>query len=652
MCGIAGFINWQGVPDGGAQILRTMTDAVRHRGPDDEGQWLDAEAGVGLGHRRLSILDLSPAGHQPMISATGRYVLVYNGEIYNHHALRSALGEQGNAPAWRGHSDTETLLAVIEAVGAQKAIAQLNGMFAFALWDRQERSLLLARDRLGEKPLYYGFAADGTFLFGSELKSLVVWPGFQKTVDREALAAYVRYNYVPAPWSIWQGIRKLPPAHCVILKAGEQALPPPQAYWDFQKIAHEGALNPLPYEAGLVDRLETLLMDSVGRRMEADVPLGAFLSGGIDSSTIVALMQAQSAQKVRTFSIGFHESGYNEATYAKEVAHHLGTDHTELYITAQQAQDVIPSLPQIWDEPFADSSQIPTYLLSKMTRAHVTVSLSGDGGDELFCGYHRYFQAMRLKAALGRAPQFSREIAARFLRTNFAGHAASGVNRLLPKAYRQAALRDRLPKLAGFLAYSDGMQIYRDLISHWKDPGAVVPGGKDPRSQEFDMVPDFPDFRQAMMYLDTLGYLPDDILTKVDRASMATSLEARVPFLDHMVVEFAWQLPMSAKIKEGVGKHILREVLYRHVPQKLIDRPKMGFGVPIDDWLRGPLRDWAEDLLDEKQLREDGFFDPAPIRKLWQEHLSGGRRWHYHLWDILMFQAWWRHQSDPSLKKI
>ncbi|GAK33539.1 asparagine synthetase B [Iodidimonas nitroreducens] len=648
MCGIVGFINWQGVPEGGAQILRAMTDAVHHRGPDDGGQWLDRARGVGFGHRRLSILDLSSAGHQPMHSASGRYIIVYNGEIYNHHDLRAELNDAGKAPAWRGHSDTETLLAVIEAIGPDAALSRLNGMFAFALWDQQDHSLFLARDRLGEKPLYYGFAADGTFLFGSELKSLTLWPGFEKHVDRDALAAYLQFNYVPSPYAIWHGLHKLPPAHRLILKAGDQSLPPPHAYWDVHSIAQAAAAHPLADEARLVDRLETLLMDSVGRRMEADVALGAFLSGGIDSSTIVALMQAQSTRKIRTFSIGFHESRYNEATYAKEVAQHLGTDHTELYVTAKQALDVIPRLPQMWDEPFADSSQIPTSLLCEMTRAHVTVSLSGDGGDELFCGYDRYARAMHLKAALARIPRQSRALAAGFLRTGFAGHLAAGVNGLLPKSMATVAVRDRLPKLADFLLRSDEVGIYGDLISHWRDPFAVVLGAQGPGPSVFDQVPDFPDFRQKMMYRDLVAYLPDDILTKVDRASMAASLEARVPFLDHHVVEFAWQLPMSAKLKKGVGKHILREVLYRHVPQKLLDRPKMGFGVPIEDWLRGPLRDWAEDLLDEKRLREDGFFDPAPIRRLWDEHLFHGRRWHYHLWDILMFQAWWRQQSEPQ----
>ena len=648
MCGIVGFCFWRLHSTPTVSLLKAMTGAISHRGPNNSGYWIDAEAGIALGHRRLSIIDLSPAGHQPMESASGRYMIAYNGEIYNHHDIRRDLETTGAAPDWRGHSDTEVLLAAIDRWGIETALAKLNGMFAFALWDRQERSLWLARDRLGEKPLYYGFAADGAFLFGSELKALAVWPGLRPEVDREALSLYLRHNYVPAPWSIWQGIRKLPPAHVLCLRAGDHELPSPRPYWDFTRVAVEGARNPLPDAPERVDELEALLMDAVALRMEADVPLGAFLSGGIDSSTIVALMQAQSAKPVRTFSIGFHEKAYNEAAHAAAVARHLGTDHTELYVTPEDALAVIPKLPGIWDEPFSDSSQIPTFLVSEMTRRHVTVSLSGDAGDELFGGYNRYFIGMRLWDALSGVPLPVRRLAARILRLSFAAGVAGAINALVPERWRHKSLADRLPKLAEFLEHSSPSDVYRALISHWKDPASIIVDGREPETVLSADGPGFPDFRQTMMYLDTLTYLPDDILAKVDRASMAVSLEARVPFLDHRVVEFAWRLPLSAKIRGGSGKRILRDVLYRHVPRHLIDRPKMGFGVPIDDWLRGPLRDWAESLLDEKRLREEGFFDPAPIRKLWNEHQTGRRRWHYYLWDVLMFQAWWERQFDAS----
>ena len=645
MCGFAGFLApraWPAAPD---IMLKAMTDVLAHRGPDDSGYWLDAESGVALGHRRLSIIDLSTAGHQPMVSASGRYVVAYNGEIYNHHDIRRSLEEAGAELAWRGHSDTEVLLAAIEHRGVEGALEEFNGMFAFALWDRQARALYLARDRLGEKPLYYGFAADGAFLFGSELKALAAWPGLRREVDREALTLFLRHNYVPAPWSIWHGIRKLPPAHFLCLRAGDHELPSPQCYWDLTQVALAGVRNPLRDEPELVDRLEALLMDAVALRMEADVPLGAFLSGGIDSSTIVALMQAQSSKPVRTFSIGFHEKAYNEAEHAAAVARHLGTDHTELYVTPEDARNVIPKIPEIWDEPFSDSSQIPTFLVSEMTRRHVTVSLSGDAGDELFGGYNRYFRTQKIWCTLARLPQLLRWAGAVTARSRPAILAGRVADHVLGWAGISVHAADRLPKLARLLGHRRPTELYLDMISHWKDPTAIVVGGIEPTTVLTAGQPDFPDFRHVMMYLDTLTYLPDDILAKVDRASMAVSLEARVPFLDHRVVEFAWKLPMSSKIRGGTGKRILREVLYRHVPRTLIDRPKMGFGVPIDDWLRGPLRDWAESLLDEGRLREEGFFDPAPIRKLWEEHQTGRRRWHYYLWDILMFQSWWERQK-------
>ncbi|GAB4139874.1 MAG: asparagine synthase (glutamine-hydrolyzing) [Sphingomonadales bacterium] len=574
-----------------------------------------------------------------MISESGRYVIVYNGEVYNHRDLRIELENIGAAPAWRGHSDTEILLAAIVQWGVRQTLERLNGMFAFALWDQKDRTLTLARDRMGEKPLYYGLAGN-TFLFGSELKSLKAHPAFREEVDRNALALYLRHNYIPAPYSIWCGVRKLPPAQYVVIDCGSATMPEPRCYWDFDAAARLGAAAPLADDSSLVDALEVLLKDAVKRRMEADVPLGAFLSGGIDSSVIVALMQAQSARPVKTFSIGFHEQGYDEAMHAKAVAAHLGTAHTELYVTPSDALAVIPKIPTIWDEPFADSSQIPTFLVSEMTRQHVTVSLSGDGGDELFGGYDRYFRAAKFWSVLCQIPPMMRPLIASVL----GGPVALGMGKLVDRVVkgkgRGLHVADRLPKLAALFKHHSHESLYLSLISHWQQPDQVVRGVEGPVTNLGANRAPFNDFRQTMMYLDTLSYLPDDILVKVDRATMAVSLEGRIPFLDHRVVEFAWTLPMSMKIRGTTGKHILREVLYRHVPKSVMDRPKMGFGVPIDSWLKGPLREWAEALLDEKRLREDGFFDPATIRRKWNEYQYGGRRWHYHLWDILMFQAW------------
>lgn len=628
MCGLCGFVDRSPARDTPTRlaVLTAMAERIRHRGPDDSGSWQDAEAGIGLGHRRLSVLDLSPEGHQPMRSRCGRYVIAFNGEIYNYREIRAELEAAEGPIPWRGHSDTEVMLAAIARWGLRAALGRFNGMFAFALWDREERLLHLARDRLGEKPLYYGWMG-GVFLFGSELKALRAHPAWRGEVDRDVLALFLRHGYVPAPHAIYRGIRKLPPGCFLSLPgaapAGQE--PAPQAYWSALQVAAEGAARPHAVAPGqAIDELEALLKDAVALRMEADVPLGAFLSGGIDSSTVVALMQAQSAQPVNSFSIGFHEQGFNEAVHAAEVARHLGTRHTELYVSPEEAMAVIPLLPQLYDEPFSDSSQVPTYLVSKLARQHVTVALSGDGGDEFFAGYDRYFFANNLWRGFGWLPLGLRRGLARVLAS-------------LPR------LPGDLPqKLAGVLPAASREELFHYLSSYWRQPERLVHGAREPATVLTDPArwPRVGSFIEFMMAMDMVGYLPDDILVKVDRASMGVSLEARVPLLDHRLVEFAWQLPLGLKIRDGQRKWLLRQVLYRHVPRQMIDRPKKGFAVPIGAWLRGPLRAWAEELLDPARLRREGYLDPADIRSRWQEHLDGTRKGHEHLWHVLMFQAW------------
>jgi len=642
MCGIVGFVSSNGLPENTLSTLRQMADRIRHRGPDDAGYWIDREAGVALAHRRLSILDLSPAGHQPMASASGRYQVIFNGEIYNHVALRRDLETIGGAPAWRGHSDTEVMLAAFERWGLEESLRRFEGMFAFALWDRADRVLYLARDRLGEKPLFYGQFGD-TFLFSSEIKALRLHPDFSPKIDRSALTLFIRHNYIPAPKSIWAGLSKLAPAHYLRIDPRSGKAGTPRSYWDFSEIVERGIADPIKDEHEAVEALDKLLRNAVSSCMEADVPLGAFLSGGIDSSTIVALMQAQSSRAVKTFSIGFHEKEYDESAHAKAVANHLGTEHTELFVTPHDALAVIPKLPHIWDEPFSDASQIPTYLLSSLTRQHVTVSLSGDAGDELFGGYERYFAVGARERRLAQIPASMKSVLGRALQTSAVGAMARLADSGLT-GRRALRLSDRLPAVGRILSGGNG-DLYREFVSHWKDPAAIVLQGED-SATAFDQ-PHLASrtIREAMMIIDTLSYLPDDIMVKVDRASMAASLESRAPFLNHRVVEFAWHLPMSQKMRGNTGKWALRQVLYRYVPSALVDRPKMGFGVPIDNWLRGPLREWAEDLLSVEKLRNDGFFDYRPIRKKWEEHMKGDQGWHYYLWDILMFQAWWDVQD-------
>lgn len=638
MCGIAGF--WQHNGSDYAKIAELMALRIQTRGPDSAGVWVDEAAGLALAHRRLSVIDLSAAGHQPMRSPCGRYALIYNGEIYNHTEIRATLEVEGGNFGWRGHSDTETLLAAVLHWGVEGALKRLNGMFAFALWDASDCTLILARDRMGEKPLYYG-RSGGAFLFGSELKALSEHPEWHGKINRNALALYMRHNYVPSPWSIYERIEKLPPAHFVVIREDGCNIAEPVCYWDLGQIAKKGASSASLGAESWTDELETLLLDAVSLRMAADVPLGAFLSGGYDSTTVVALMQAQSERPVKTFSIGFHEEGYNEAVHAKAVAEHLGTEHTELYVSPEEAMAVIPKLPAFYDEPFSDSSQIPTFLVSQLARRHVTVSMSGDGGDELFYGYGRYFAGERIWGKLAKLPVPLRHSLA-WIARHAPAEALESAMGILPKRLQIEHFADRLPKLAEILGHPSGEAFYRQLVSHWSKPEQIVLGASEPATifSQHDKLAGLNGFCNQMMYIDQMTYLPDDILTKVDRASMAVSLEARVPLLDHRLVEFAWKLPMEFKYREEQSKWLLRQVLYRHVPRGLMERPKMGFGIPIEHWLRGPLREWAESLLDEERLKREGFFDPAPIRKMWNEHISGKRRWHYYLWDVLMFQVW------------
>ncbi len=621
-------------------MLQCMADTLIHRGPDDGGYWCDSEQRIGLGHRRLAIVDLSPAGHQPMVSASGRYVIAFNGEIYNHVGIREEL-ERG---AWRGHSDTETLLAGIEAWGLEATLKKSIGMFAIALWDRQTRTLTLARDRIGEKPLYYGWQGKGearVFLFGSELRALKAHPAFQVDIDRGALCLLLRHSYIPAPHSIYQGISKLEPG-CMLSVSLAQPERRIWKYWSAIQVARTGAAQQFtgtPTEA--VDALEVLAKDAVRQQMMADVPLGAFLSGGIDSSTVVALMQVQSSRPVKTFTIGFENQGYDEAVHAKAVARYLGTEHTELYVTPAQAMEVIPRLPDLYSEPFADSSQIPTFLVSQLAKRHVTVSLSGDAGDELFCGYNRYQLTASLWHKIALVPSPLRALAAKGI-TSVSPAAWDRVAHFIPGSGRWRLLGDKLHKGAGVLSSRTLDELYLGMVSLQRNPSEWVIGGQEPATHLTGLRPDLAGLGavEQMMALDTISYLPDDILAKVDRAAMGVSLEARVPFLDHRVVEFAWSLPLDYKLRGGQTKWPLRQVLYRHVPPELVERPKTGFGVPLHEWLRGPLRDWAEDLLNEERLRREGYFQPSPIRQMWAEHLSGRRNWAYSLWNVLMFQAW------------
>lgn len=644
MCGFAGFLDPYGSlgPDAARRVVAGMAQQIRHRGPDGSGVWADEQGRVALAHRRLSILDLSQAGSQPMASATGRYIVAFNGEIYNHQEFRPQLRRDGYS--FRGHSDTEVLLALIERDGVHEALRQIVGMFAFALWDRTSCQLVLARDRMGEKPLYWGLTTNGRgLLFGSELKALRSHPGFDDTIDRSALVKFFRHGWVPGPRSIYASTSKLQPGHFVVLTLDHFRNAVPSPYFSLQEVASSGHDRPLISDIDeATSRLEELLEASVSRQMLADVPVGAFLSGGIDSSTIACLMQKKSPRRVRTFCIGFSEKAYDEAPFAAAIARHLGTDHTEMYVSACDAERLVPSIAEVYDEPFADSSALPTLLLARLTKEHVTVALSGDGGDELFGGYTRYQLLERVRQIYRIPGRRALALATRGLANWTATHLRS------PSKYRSAL--ERLARHAGLFAHDVVDDFYHEYISTWRDPGRVVVGGTEvggitPTGQGF--LPGGTAIERAML-ADCMQYLPDDILVKVDRAAMNASLEARVPFLDPDVVRFAWTLPLSLKYHRGIGKIVLRRLLSRHVPDRLFERPKVGFAVPMATWLRGSLRDWADELLSPENLAQGGYLNPEPIRQRWLEHLSGVADWHFSLWIALVWQSWVRGQSKPS----
>jgi asparagine synthase (glutamine-hydrolysing) len=650
MCGLTGFLNFERnqTADEMQATVDRMAETLKLRGPDDRGIWCDPASGIAFGFRRLSIVDLSTAGHQPMTSSCGRFVIVFNGEIFNHDELRRELSEQGHS--FRGHSDTEVLIEGFAEWGIETTVRRAIGMFAIAVWDTQNQELSLIRDRMGKKPLYYGRFGP-TFLFGSEIKALRAHPAFQAVIDRDSIAEFLKQSYL-SDRSVYSDVMPLHPGESLTVRLNDDAFwhgtssPAIWPFWSFSQIVTNGIQNPFngSYEDA-VDQLDELLTDAVGRRMVAEVPLGAFLSGGIDSSLVVALMQKQSSRPVKTFTIGFEEKAYNEAPYAHQVAKHLKTDHTEMIVTSSEAMDVIPLLPKLFDEPFADSSQIPTYLVSRLARQHVTVALSGDGGDELFCGYRRYFESLDGYFRQGPSNRNATSVVVEFMHW-------------MPPFIRAALVRTcriagklplgRISRLmtsaAGVVSERGPHDRYQRNLSHWRHLEDVVKGlsrhFQPPQISQRDAFTTADQYQQVWQSFDTLNYLPGDILTKVDRASMGVSLEARTPLLDHRVVEFAWSLPHEFKVQGRSGKRILRDVLAKYVPRELFERPKVGFGIPIGDWLRGSLREWAEELIDERRLQREGFFYPQPIRQKWSEHLSGRTDWSYLLWDVLMFQTW------------
>jgi asparagine synthase (glutamine-hydrolysing) len=649
MCGICGIWDPGASGQDVFEALPAMTSAIRHRGPDDEGTWSLPDSRIALGHRRLSIIDLSSEGHQPMTSVDGRYTTVFNGEIYNFEEIRRELSALGFS--FRGTSDTEVILAAAVHWGVEETLRRLSGMFALAIWDKTASRLHLARDRVGEKPLYYGWSG-GVFLFGSELKALRAHPRWKGTVDRNALTLMLRHGYVPAPYSIYEGISKLRPGMLVTFdKDHREGIERP--YWSARDYVNEPVSSVGISDSDAVSGLDDVLHTVIRQQMISDVPLGAFLSGGIDSSVIVGIMQSVSSRPVRTFTIGFEETAFNEAVYAKAVAKHIGTDHTELYVTAKEALDTIPNLPALYDEPFADSSQVPTFLVAQLARQHVTVSLSGDGGDELFGGYPRYSIAKAMWNSVRWLPYPMRRLLGRILESPSPQRWDSVLERLriaLPKGVRTNASGDRVHKMAGYLRAVSREEMYVGLVSQWQSPEDIVIGGAEPPTpltsdssgrNSWNLV-------TRLMYLDLISYLPDDILVKVDRATMAVGLESRAPFLDHRIAEFALSLPFRMKVRDGESKWVLRRVLEKYVPSNLIERPKMGFGVPIDRWLRGPLKQWAGDLLSPARLEREGYLRPEEITKKWREHQAGTRNWHHLLWTVLMFQAWLEAESTPS----
>lgn len=640
MCGIAGILGY-GISNM-QSMLTLMADSLEHRGPNAFGLWSDTQTGIGMAHRRLSILDLSPQGGQPMVSDSGRYVLTYNGELYNHNEVRAQLEISRKLP-WRGHSDTEVLLSAIEQWGVKTTLEQSNGMFAFAVWDRQEHQLILARDRMGEKPLYIG-RVGGALVFASELKALRRLPNWEHAINRQALALFLRYGYVPAPLSIHEEIFKLPAASFITLDIAQTKKPLDipsfmactKRYWSLSQIATNGIINSLSCNANETEnKLTTLLDDAIRIRTNADVPVGALLSGGIDSSLVSAIMQQQSAKPIHTFTIGFNESRFDEGRHAREVAKYIGSEHTEVRLMPSDALAIIPQLPQIYDEPFADPSQIPTVLVSKLARQHVIVALSGDGGDELFYGYRRYFDTCRIWRTIGKWPVSTRTSIA-----NLIGYASS----LLHKSERLGFRGRRLSHRINAKNFDDFYlnQLSLSLISSlaYTDKQEIL------STPVLPFIPlELESSERRMMFIDQSVYLPDDILTKVDRASMAASLEVRTPLLDHRIVELSWRLPENIMCNGKAGKSPLRNIVYKHIPKELIDRPKQGFEIPLDDWLRGPLGEWMQDLLDPVQIEQAGYLNVKTVRTLINEHLNGLGNHGYTLWPILMFQSWLNYQQ-------
>jgi len=646
MCGLTGC--WVKRTDAALYAsVEAMSQTLNHRGPDAQAVWVDESEGIGLGHTRLKVIDLSENGAQPMHSACNRYVLVFNGEIYNHHAIRAELEDHGLAPNWRGHSDTEILLAGFVAWGVTATLQRAVGMFSLALWDKKERRLTLGRDRFGEKPLYYGWLGKGngqTFVFGSELKALRAFPGFDNPVNRDALALYFQFSAVPAPYSIFQDIFKLEPGHILVLQGEEfnhRAIKI-EPYWQLTVVVDKGSSSPIGDEIEAIELLESVLRESVEQQSVADVPLGSFLSGGVDSSLITALMQDQSNRPIQTFTVGFDEIEFDESPYALAVAKHIGTEHHELRVTSTDALNIIPNLPEIYDEPFADSSQIPTHFICQAARQKVTVALSGDGGDELFGGYNRYFWAKRIWNKLAWLPPVARRLLGRGI-SLFPVDTWDAINYVLPSHYQNSNLGDKAHKMAHRLEQVENLDdLYRNLLMIWQEGNDLVKhSNKLPTIlDDANIIKGISESEQRMMLWDSLIYLPDDILTKVDRAAMSVSLETRAPFLDHRIAELAWRLPLHMKIRDGQGKWALRQVLYKYVPRDLIDRPKAGFGVPIGKWLRGPLRDWAEDLINQDKLQSEGYLNATLIHETWRQHLGEHHDWSHHLWSVLMFQAW------------